>query len=166
MKKNKRPSAGILLCLALGAFLLPRSAGYIREIRDSRKSIEQYRRTLNGERPLSPGQLSRLEEQLAELRAPETPEANPPAALQGNPENPAGMIRGLLRSHGIGVERLRTLSAGGVAGTEFVIASAPVNFLRFLQEAAELPLPLSYISITMDEHSANITVTMRYNHGL
>jgi type II secretory pathway component PulM len=166
MKKNKRLPAGILLCLALGAFLLPRSAGYIREIRDGRKSIAQYRRTLDEERSLPSDDLSRLEARAAELRAAETPEANPAAAPQTNPENPAGMIRGLLGAHGIGVERLRTLSAGGSAGTEFVVAGAPVNFLRFLRGAAELPLLLSYISIKTDEHSANINVTMRYNHGL
>jgi hypothetical protein len=167
MQKNKRPPAGILLCLALGAFLTIRSAGYIREIIAGRKSIEQYRRALN--EPLPADYLSRLEARAAELRAaelraPETPEANPAAAPRTNPENPAAAIRDLLGAQGIGVERIRSLSTGGSAGTELTFSSAPVNFLRFLQGAAEFPFPLSYISIKMDDHSSNINVTVRHSH--
>ncbi|MDR1250154.1 MAG: hypothetical protein LBK63_12745 [Treponema sp.] len=166
MKKNKRSPGGILFCLALGAFLAFRSAGYIREIHGDRKSIAQYRKTLKAERPLPPGFLSRLEDRAAELRERETPEEKFPSALPLQPdiENPAGRIRGLLQTHAVGVERLRTLAAEGSAGTEFVLAGSPVNFLRFLRAAAELPLPLSYISIKTDDHSSNINVTARFSH--
>ncbi|MDR1250206.1 MAG: hypothetical protein LBK63_13005 [Treponema sp.] len=162
MKKNKRPFAKILFCLAIGAFFLLKATGYIREISGSRKSIDQHRKALNAERPLPPGLISRLEGRLAELREPETPEAESPATLHQNPENPAAAIRGLLRTHAVEVERLRTLSMGGSAATEFVLSGAPVNFLRFLQGAAELPLPLSYVSIKPNDHSSNIDVTVRY----
>jgi type II secretory pathway component PulM len=164
MKKNKRPPAGILLCLALGSLFSFRAAFYIREIRGNRESIAQYRKALNDERPLPSDHLSRLEDRAVELRAAETPEEKSLPAPRRNPENPAGMIRGLLNAHGIGVERLRTLSTGGSAGTEFVITGAPVNFLRFLQGTAELPLSLSYISIKTNDHSPHIDVTMRYSH--
>jgi hypothetical protein len=161
MKKNRRSPGRLLFCLALGALFALRAAGYIREISGGRKSIAQHMRTLNDERPLPPGFLSRLEDRAAELRGREKPEEKSPSA-QTDLENPAGMIRGLLQTHAVGVERLRTLSAGGEAGTEFVLAGAPVNFLRFLRAAAELPLPLSYISIKPDDHSSNINVTMRF----
>jgi hypothetical protein len=162
MKKNKRPSLWIVFCLALGAFFLFRAAVYIREIRDGRKAIAQYRRTLKAEGPLPPGLISRLEDQLAELRAPETPEAESPAAIRRNAENSAAAIRDLLRTHAVGVEGLRTLSTGGGAATEFILSGAPVNFLRFLRGAAALPLSLSYVSIKPKDHSSHIDVTLRY----
>jgi hypothetical protein len=165
MKKNKRFPAGRLFCLALGAFFIIRAAGYIREIRGGMESIARCRGALNGAQPLSPGGLSQLEDRAAELRALAIPEGTPRSAVQPAPEDPAGMIRNALRSHAIGVERLRTLSAGGAAATEFVLSSAPANFLRFLQGAADLPLPLNYISIKPNAHSSALDVTVRFSHA-
>jgi hypothetical protein len=75
------------------------------------------------------------------------------------------MIRNALRSHAIGVERLRKVSVGGAAATEFTLSSAPANFLRFLQGAADLPLPLSYVSIKPSARSSTIDVTVRFSHA-
>ena len=164
MKKDKRRFAGRLFCLAFGAFCILRTAGYIREIRDGRESIARFRKALHGAQPLPAGRLSRLEDRLAELRAQEAPEGTLQTPSRMNPEDPAGMIRNALRSHGVGVERIRTLSAGGAAATEFVLSSPPVNFLRFLQGAADLPLPLNYIGIKPNAHSSAIAVTVRFSH--
>jgi type II secretory pathway component PulM len=163
MQKNKRRGATLLFCLALGAFFVVKAAGYIREIRDSREAAAQCLSALKGSQPLPMGRLSRLEERLAELRALETTEGKPLPTTQPA-EDPAGMIRDALRTHAIRVERLRSLSAGGAAATEFVLTSAPANFLQFLQNAAELPLLLSYVSIKPDLRSSTINVTMRFNH--
>lgn len=165
MKKNKRRFAGRLFCLALGAVVMLRAAGYIREIRGGRESIARCRKALNGAQPLPPGYLSRLEDRLAELRIAGAAEETPRAAVQRDPEDPSGMIRNALRAHAVGVERLRTLSAGGAAATEFVLSSPPANFLRFLQGAADLPLPLNYISIKPDARSSAIDVTVRFSHA-
>ncbi|MDR0597724.1 MAG: hypothetical protein LBG14_04380 [Treponema sp.] len=164
MNNNKRRLAGRLCCLALGAVCMFRAAGYIREIRGCRESIERCREALDSALPLPPGYLSRLEDRLAELRSPEAPEGAPRAAVQRNPQDPSGMIRNALRSHAVAVEGIRTLSAGGTAATEFVLSSTPVNFLRFLQGAADLPLPLNYISIKPDARSSGIDVTVRFSH--
>jgi hypothetical protein len=164
MEKNKRRLAGRLFCLALGALFVIAAAGYVREIRGGRESIARCRKALNSVRPLPPGYLSRLEERLAELRALETPEGKPQSAVRMNPEDSAARIRAALQSHAIGVERLRTLSTGGVAATEFVLSGAPANFLGFLQGAADLPLPLSYISIKPNARSSAIEVTVRFSH--
>jgi hypothetical protein len=165
MKKIKPGGAARLFVLALGVFFVIRAAGYVREIRGSRESIERCRKTLNDARPLPPGGLSRLEDRLAELRAPETAETPLRSAAQINPEEPAGAIRSMLRSHAVEVERLRTLSLGGSAATEFVLTSAPAGFLEFLQGAADIPLPLSYLSVKPDRRSSAINVTMRFNHA-
>ncbi|MDR3124248.1 MAG: hypothetical protein LBU16_10800 [Treponema sp.] len=165
MEPNKRRLAGRLFCLALGALFVLAAAGYIREIRGGRKSIAHCRKALNSGRPLPSGHIARMEERLAELRTLETPEGTAPSAGQMNSEDPAGSIRSELRSNAIGVERLRTLSSGGAAATEFILSSAPANFLRFLQRAPELPLPLSYISIKANARSSALDVTMRFSHG-
>jgi hypothetical protein len=165
MKKNKRLLPGRLFCLALGVLCVIRAAGYIREIRGNRESIARCRSALSGARPLVPGYLSRLEERAAELRAAELPEGRSQSAVQPPPEDPAGMIRNALRANAIGVEGLRTLSAGGAAATEFMLSSAPANFLRFLQGAEDLPLPLNYISIKPNARSSALDVTMRFSHA-
>jgi hypothetical protein len=165
MKKNKKAPAGILLCLALGALFLLRASGYIREIHGSLGAIAQYRGALRAKQPLPPGFLLRLENRAAELREQERPEGKAPAALEGDRENPAAAIRGLLQTHDVAVERLRSLSTGGSAGTEWALSAAPVNFLRFLQAAAELSLPLTYISIKAEDYSSPIKVTVRYSHA-
>jgi hypothetical protein len=166
METNKRRLGRRLFCHALGAALCAvfviKTAGYIREIREGRESIARCREKLHGY-ALPPGYLSRLEEQLA--AALETPEGRTQDAAQIKAEDTAGMIRDALRSHAVGVERLRTLSTGGAAATEFVLASPPANFLKFLQGAAELPLPLSYISIKPNVHSSAIDVTVRFTHA-
>ena len=154
MEKNKSPLGGLLFRLALGAVFVIAAAGQIREIRDGGESIARCREALARVPPLPPGRLSRLEERLAELRARETPEGNPRSAARMNPEESAGRIRAALQAHAVGVERLRTLSAGGAASTEFVLSSAPANFLGFLQGAADLPLPLNYISIRPNARAA------------
>jgi hypothetical protein len=147
MEKNKRRLTAGLFGAALGAAFIFMAAGYIREIRGGREAIARCRKALEDARPLPPGYLFRLESQLTELRARETTEGTAQSAARRNPEDPAGMIRNALRSHAIGVERLRTLSAGGGAAMEFVLSAAPVNFLKFLRGAADLPLPLNYVSI-------------------
>jgi hypothetical protein len=164
MTKNKHRAATQLFCLAFGIFFIIRAAGYMREIHGSREEAAQHLGALNGSRPLPPGRLSYLEERLAELRSPETPEGAPEGAVRPA-EDPAAVIRSMLRTHAIGVERLRTLSTGGNAATEFVLTSAPANFLRFLQGAADLPLPLSYVSIKPDLRSSAINVTVRFSHA-
>jgi hypothetical protein len=165
MKKNKPHGAARLFVLALGALFIIRATGYVREIRGNRESIARHRKALNGAQPLPADIISRLEEQLTELRALKTVEGKPQSAAQMNHEDPAGAIRSLLRSHDIGVERLRSLSTGENAATEFVLSSAPANFLEFLQRAADLPLPLDYISIKLDARSSAINVTVRFNHA-
>jgi hypothetical protein len=165
MQNNKRRLAARLFCLALGAFFIFRAGGYIRESRENRESIARCHKALQGARPLPPGYLSRLEERLAKLRTPETPEGRAQAAARIKGEDPAGRIRDALRSHAIEVERLRKLSTGGAAATEFTLSGAPANFLRFLQGAADLPLPLSYISIKPNVRTAALDVTMRFSHG-
>jgi type II secretory pathway component PulM len=165
MEKNKRRLAGRLFCLALGAFFILRTAGYIREISGGRESIDRCRKAINGAKPLPAGYLSRLEGRLAELRSLARPEGASQSAVRPNPEDSAGMIRNALRSHAIAVERLRTLSTGGSAVTEFVLSSPPANFLRFLQGAADIPLPLSYIGIKPNAHSSAIDVTVRFSHA-
>jgi hypothetical protein len=164
MEKNKRRIAGRLFCLALGALFILAAAGYIREIRGGREAIARCREALLRGRPLPPGYLSRLEERLME--AQEAAEGAPRPAVQMNPEDAAAAIRDALRTHAIGVERLRTLSAGGAAATEFVLSSAPADFFKFLRDAGDLPLPLSYIGIKPNARSSAIDVTMRFSHGL
>jgi hypothetical protein len=166
MEKNKRRFAarryrGALKAALAAAFILM-AAGYIREIRTGREAIARSQRALEHS-ALPPGYLSGLETRLAELRIQETSGDAPEA--RGEAEDPAGAIRDALRSHAVRVERLRTVSAGGAAGTEFVLSSAPVNFLRFLRGAAELPLPLNYISIKPKTHASAMDVTMRFNHA-
>jgi type II secretory pathway component PulM len=165
MEKNKRRFAGRFFWFAIGALFIIRAGGYVRDIRDGRESIALCRKELKDTRILPPGHLSRLEVQLAELRALETPAGTPQSASQAKNEDPVGMIRKALRGHAIGVERLRTLSMGGATATEFVLSSAPVNFLRFLQGAAELPLPLNYVSIKPNAHTSAIDVTVRFSHA-
>jgi hypothetical protein len=165
MEKNKRRLAGRLFCLTFGAFFILRAAGYIREINSDRGSIALCRKAMQGARPLPEGYLSRLEGRLAELRSLEPPEGAPQSAAQMNPEDSAVMIRNALRSHAIGVERLRTLSLGGAAATEFTLSSPPANFLRFLQGAADIPLSMSYIGIKPNVHSSAIDVTVRFSHA-
>ena len=164
MEKNKRRPVALLCRLALATAFVIAAAGHIREIRDGREAIARCRETLNRLQPLPTDRLSRLEERLTELRAIEALEGKPEPAVQMNPEDSVGSIRAALQTHAIGVERLRTLSTGGVAATEFVLSGAPVNFLKFLQGAAELPLPLSYISIKPNAHSSTINITVRFSH--
>jgi hypothetical protein len=165
MKKNKYPLAGRLFCLALGALCVLRAAGYVREIHGGRESIARCRKTLDGGRSLPPGYLSQLEDRVAELRALETAEGTSQSAAQASSEDPAGRIRNALRAHAVGVERFRTLSTGGGAAGEFVLSGAPVNFLRFLQGAADLPLPLNYISIKPNARLSTIDATVRFNYA-
>jgi type II secretory pathway component PulM len=141
MEKNKRRLAGRLFCLALGVVFVLRATGYIREIRGGRESIAHYRKALNSERPLPAGYLSRLEERLVELRSLETAGGTAPSAAQVKSEDPAGAIRNALRAHAIGVEQLRTLSMGGTAATEFILSSAPVDFLVFCGARRIFPCP-------------------------
>jgi hypothetical protein len=164
MENNKRRVAGRLFCMALGALFVLRTTGYVREIRGGREAIAQCRKALDRGRPLPPGHIARLEERLAELRSQETAEGTAPAQTQRG--DPVAAIRDALRTHAIGVERLRTLSMGGAAATELVLSSSPVNFLAFLRAAADLPLPLSYVSIKPQARTATIDVTVRFSHEL
>jgi hypothetical protein len=164
MKKNKQLLLSRLFCLTLSVFCAVKAAGYVREIRDNQKSIAQYRAKIRGARAIpSPG-LSQLESRLAELRALEVAAEQSDPAARPRTEDPVGTIRDTLRAHAIGVERLRTLSAGGIAMTEFTLSSAPVNFLAFLQGASDLPLPLAYVGIKPNGVSAAINVTVRFSH--
>jgi type II secretory pathway component PulM len=165
MEKNKRRLAGRLFALVMGAFFILRAGEYVRDIRHARESITRCREALNNTEMLPPGRLSRLENRLAELRSLERPDGTPQAPAQTAGKDPVAMIRQALRSHAIGVERLRTLSTGGAGATEFVLSSAPVNFLRFLQDAAELPLPLNYVNIQQNAHTPTIDVTVRFSHA-
>jgi hypothetical protein len=165
MEKNKRRLAARLFWLALGAVCVPRAAGYILEIREARASITRCREALRDAPLLPAGRLSRLESRLAELRARETPEEAAQTGAQTNPRDPAGRIRDALRAHAIGVERFRTLSTGGAGAAEFTLSGAPVNFLRFLQGAADLPLPLGYISIKPNVNASALDITVRFNHA-
>jgi hypothetical protein len=161
MENNKRRFLERFCCLTLGAVFMLAAWGYIREIRSGRESIARRREALNSAPPLPPGYLSLLEARLAELRAQETPEGTD----RPQPEDPVGTIRNTLRTHAIGVERLRTLSTGGAAVTEFTLSSASANFLKFLQGAADLPLPLNYINIKPNAHAPTLDVTVRFGHA-
>jgi type II secretory pathway component PulM len=165
MEHHKLRLAGRVFCLTLIAVFIVMAAGYIREIRGGLESIARCRKALEGARGLPPGRLSRLETQAAELRALETAEGAQRSAVPRKAEDGAAAIRDALRSHAVAVERLRTLSTGGAAATEFTLSGAPVNFLRFLRGASELPLPLSYISIKPKAYSSAIDVTVRFSHA-
>jgi hypothetical protein len=164
METNKRRIAGRLFCLALGALFVLAAAGYVREIRGGREAIARHRNALAGTRPLPSGHLARLEARLAEAR--EAAEGRERATAQRNSEDSVAAIRAALRTHAVGVEGLRTLSAGEGAATELVLVSAAVNFLAFLQAAADLPLPLSYVSMKPSAHAATLDITVRFSHGL
>jgi hypothetical protein len=165
MEKNKRRLAERLFCLAFGAVFIFMAAGRIREIRDGRESIARCRKALEDARELPPGYLSRLEARAAELRTLETAQEARRSGAPLKAEDSVGAIRDALRSHAVGVERLRTLSTGGAAATEFTLSGAPVHFLGFLRGASELPLPLRYISMKPKARSSAIDITVRFSHA-
>jgi type II secretory pathway component PulM len=165
METTKLRLAGRVCCLALGAVCIVMAAGYIRAIRGGLEAIARCRSALESSRGLPPGYLAQLEAQAAALRAPETAEGSETAAPSPlKAEDGAAAIRDALRSQAVSVERLRTLSTGGAAATELTLSCAPVNFLRFLRSAPELPLPLSYVGIKSGAHASALDVTVRFSH--
>jgi hypothetical protein len=166
MENNKGPFAarffrGALKVALVAAFVIM-AAGHVRDIHRSRAAIARAQKALESS-ALPPGRLSGLEARLAELRIQERAREDPEVGRED--EDPAGAIRDALRSHAVRVERLRMVSTGGAAGTEFVLAGAPADFLRFLRGAPELPLPLNYISIKPRADSPAMDITMRFSHA-
>jgi hypothetical protein len=160
MKNSKITSLISIFLLIFSAGFVIIFIGSIREIRSIIESTDHYRNAISEMQPLSPAYLSRLENQVKDLRDWKAPES--PAGFSA--EDRFAMIRDLLRAHTITIERFRTTGKEGTASAEFIPNGKSINFLNFLKGAPEIRIPLSYIGIKPAPNFSTLNVTVRFNH--
>ncbi|GHV73398.1 hypothetical protein AGMMS49940_07000 [Spirochaetia bacterium] len=159
MKNSKTTLLIPLFHLIFSAVFIFIFIGSIREIHSIIESMDHYRNAASEIQPLSQGYLSRLENLARDLR-----DQGPESAAEFSAEDGFAMIRDLLRTRDITVERFRTTGKGNTAAAEFILNSNGVDFLNFLKGAQEFSIPLSYIGIKPAPNSSTLNVTVRFNH--
>jgi hypothetical protein len=164
MKNNKSDFLISFLGLIISIVFLIIVIGKILEIRSTLESMDQYRNILNGTHALPLSYLSGLDNQVRNLQDRKTSEEELGIKELRSPEEHIGMIRDLLRTHKIDVERFRTIGKEEIPASEFILNCEGVNFFNFLKEAPKFLLPMNYISIKPASGFSKINVTVRFSH--
>ncbi|GHV80723.1 hypothetical protein AGMMS49944_25140 [Spirochaetia bacterium] len=113
MKNSKTTLLIPLFHLTLSAVFIFIFIGSIREIHSIIESMDHYRNAASEIQPLSQGYLSRLENLARDLR-----DQGPESPAEFSAEDGFAMIRDLLRTRDITVERFRTTGKGNTTAAE------------------------------------------------
>ncbi|AEF86262.1 hypothetical protein TREPR_1389 [Treponema primitia ZAS-2] len=160
-----------MLAILFTSILITAFAYSIWELRSARNTLEQYRDRAYGVKPVSRDSLTVLENQAENLRKLEiirmdkggSGKKNIFSSVKLSMEEKTNLIRDMLRTRSVGIERFRINNRDG--GSEFTLHCPPIPFFGFLAELEEkTALEPDYISIKPASGFSTINVTVRFNH--